>query len=144
MTHVNFPEPLDACPKALRIVLNKWKRGEASSADLIEMSYYTSLDFLRDFEFKPLPTAPDSVLTYRDMEAASKARMDIKDRSEFYKKNQDFYEKEYNAKARNRANKHHLKELLGWAKAKNLPQAKNIEMSLDTYSWDPNNGKSGY
>ena len=98
--------PSDACPASLRTVLDRWKIGQATNAELIEASYCAQLDLLSDYRFAPLPV--------NSIEARSHARQ----------RNHS-----------NLLTLKELKELLEWDTAKSLPDSalSVIQDAIDSY-----------
>ncbi len=111
--------PDDPCPKELRVVLERWKQGNATNAELIEASYYTQLDLLQEYRRLPLPTPPEAV---RYRRSNPDVRMSDKDREEYQRHYAAFFGQEQQIISQNYSHLLTLQELLGWAKGKPLQE----------------------
>jgi hypothetical protein len=120
---------MEPCPKELRVVLERWKQGKASSAELIEASDYAQLDLLQEYRRLPWPTPPEAV---RYRRANPDVRMSGKDAEEYQRHYAAFFAEEGHVKAQNDSNLMTLRALLGWAKAKPLspPILRAIEAQI--------------
>jgi len=133
-----IPSVTDDCPKGLRLVLQKWESGKATNAELIEASYFAQLDMIDEYRKKPLPSAPQNVLAYRNLKEDEKRIWSIADKRQLILNNQTFYDSESKVVAQNESNRLTLEELLVWVESKGLkPAVDRIETLLDAWTLRP-------
>lgn len=131
------PVPGDLCPPALRRVVNRWKQGKATNAELIEASFEAQLALCQAGEYRcrPLPTPPDRVTEFRAMSRGDRNRVDEATKTRLVRDYSKFFADEGQLVTRNRGSLATLRELLAWAQAKPLAEQElaQIQQQIDTH-----------
>lgn len=112
----------ETCPASLRTVLDLWRAGQVTSAELIEASYEAQLGMLPTYRRLPLPTPPEAVREYRALTPAEKRPWSAQDTATFHHQHQAFFEQGSRVTQRNADHLQLLLELLEWAKRKPLSE----------------------
>lgn len=125
----------DNCPEKLREVVLKWKIGQATNHELIEASYQAQLGLVEEYRWKPLPTVPHPVLTYRQLSWEERSGWTKEEHDALRRNCADFFTSEATMTAKNHSNRATLKELLEWAKERALADdvVKSIQIVLSTH-----------
>lgn len=113
--------PDDACPASLRLVLDRWKAGAATDAELIEASFYAQLDFLSEYRPRPYPTPPEPVRAFRALSAEERRSWSAAEQATLYRQHSAFFEQDARVKTRNQDSARTLRDLLAWATEQSLP-----------------------
>ena len=117
-----LPPFAEACPPDLRVVLDAWKAGRATNADLIEASYTAQLDCLEAYRWRALPTPPDAVVSYRALSFKDREQWTAEECRQYYDTHKVFYASERQVNSSNDSNPVHLKDLLAWGMERQLPE----------------------
>lgn len=113
-----------SCPiDGLRQAVDAWKAYKINGFALVDASYAASLDMLREFTYKPLPSATGPVSQFRSLSDYEKRSWKPEDLKKHYDDNLPFYNQESMVVAMNKSNRIWLESLIEWAKEKKIQEA---------------------
>src|SRR3990167_4043009 len=108
---------VDTCPRVLRTVLERWKRHQATPAELQEATYTVALDDLDSMGYQHPPLVPAEVVEFRALSPEAQRKMSQPAEEALAARHQGFFACERQRALDNLRNRPFLTAMLAWAEA---------------------------